>query len=238
MWHTDKVAVVVPAYNEERLVRTTLQNIPSFVDKVYVVDDASFDGTWNVLSQLSDPRLVRVRHRINRGVGGAIVSGYYRAIADGIDWIAVMAGDNQMSPSELNSLLEATADGAPIDYIKGNRFMHPRKRAMPRLRFIGSKTLSLLTRWCTGLQVDDCQCGYTLIRASKAAELPLGCLWPRYGYPNDLLALLAQHGGSVAEIPIEPLYGDERSGLHAGHVLSIAARILKRWSYQGVSKPL
>lgn len=227
MWHGQRVAVVIPAYNEQRLIGQTLSQIPDFVDRVIVVDDASRDETYAALARCENPRLVRVRHRANRGVGAAIVSGYYRALREGIDLIAVMAGDNQMRADELPMLLEAARLG--VDYAKGNRLLHPSVGRMPKLRRLGSRALSSLTRGTTGLAVGDCQCGYTVLRSSAAAALPLDDLWPRYGYPNDLLALLARAGASVRDVPVSAVYADEKSGLHPGHMVSIAWRILRRW---------
>lgn len=100
---------------------------------------------------------------------------------------------------------------------------------MPLFRRLGSGALSWLTRRTTGLDVDDCQCGYTAIRASALTRLPLAELWPRYGYPNDLLALIAGAGLCVKDVSVTPVYGAESSGLHPGHVLSIAVRILRRF---------
>jgi glycosyltransferase involved in cell wall biosynthesis len=208
------------------------------VDRVIVVDDASSDQTWSELRGLKDRRVIRVRRATNSGVGAAIVSGYRRAIVEDADWIAVMAGDDQMDPADLSRLLEASHRKPNVDYVKGNRFLHADYRKMPFLRRLGSRTLSWLTRRCTRLEVGDCQCGYTLIRASTAAALPLGILWPRYGYPNDLLALLAQDRRNVEEVAVRPVYKDERSGLHPGHVLSIAVRILRRRALQGTPRAL
>lgn len=230
VWHGQRVAVVIPAYNEQRLIGRTLSQIPEFVDRVIVVDDASRDDTYAALSLCQSSRLIRLRHSANRGVGGAIVSGYYRALREQIDLIAVMAGDNQMRADELPALLETARLG--VDYVKGNRLLHPSVVRMPRLRRLGSRALSALTRGTTGLAVGDCQCGYTVLRANAAAALPLDELWPRYGYPNDLLALLARTGASVRDVPVSAVYADERSGLHAGHMVSIAWRILRRWRQQ------
>jgi hypothetical protein len=141
--------------------------------------------------------------------------------------MVVMAADNQMAPEDLPALLEPlTADRA--DYVKGNRFVHPAHRAMPRLRKLGSRFLSALTRVTTGYDVDDCQCGYTALAATTARRVDWADLWPRYGYPNDLLALLSHVGARVLDVPVRPVYAGEQSGLHAGHVLSIARRIVWR----------
>lgn len=223
------VAVVVPAYDEERLIARTLCRMPREVDSIYVVDDASRDDTWSVLQRQSDPRVRRIRHARNRGVGAAIVSGYYRALAEGAQVLVVMAADAQMDPGDLPVLVEPVARGQ-CDYCKGNRFRHREQKRMPLLRRWGSKTLALATRLCTGLQVDDTQCGYTALSADCAASLPLDSLWPRYGYPNDLLALLARNGSRVAEVPVRPLYADERSGLRPWHAVLILGLILRRWA--------
>src|SRR6478672_13550644 len=117
-----RVAVVVPAYNEATLLPDTLAGIPSFVDRVYVVDDASTDETAERARAVAavDPRVEIVQHERNRGVGAAIVTGYKRAIAERIDVTCVMAADNQMDPAELATLVEPVAHGE-VDYAKANR---------------------------------------------------------------------------------------------------------------------
>lgn len=228
MWHGAKVAVIVPAYQEERLIARTLRGLPSFVDRIYVVDDASTDRTAERVSSHGDARVTLLRHPHNRGVGAAIATGYERALVDGADLLAVMAADDQMDPSELPLLLERVWKGG-VDYAKGNRFLHPEAARMPRLRRLGSVVLSALTRSATNLDVDDCQCGFTVLASSAARRLPLAELWPRYGYPNDLLGMLAAAGSRVAEVPVRPVYADEQSGLRAHHVLTIVAVIVRRW---------
>src|SRR5690349_10053725 len=110
-----RVAVVVPAYNEESLIATTVRGIPAYVDRVYVVDDASTDATAERTEALADDRVELIRHERNQGVGGAIVTGYKAALRDRIDVTAVMAGDNQMDPEELTGLVGPVARGE-VDY--------------------------------------------------------------------------------------------------------------------------
>jgi hypothetical protein len=225
-----RVAVVIPAYREERLIGRTLQGIPSFVDAVYVVDDGSPDQTHAAASATCDPRLRVLRHAQNRGVGAAIVTGYLAALAERADVVAVMAGDAQMDPHDLPALL------APIlerraDFVKGNRFRSPEHRNMPWPRRVAGKVLSLATRLASGLEVDDCQCGYTALSRHALCTLPLSEVWPGFGYPNDFLLLAAQHGLGVAEVTVRPIYGDEQSGVrpwHAALILGLIARRLWR----------
>lgn len=228
MWDGARVAVIVPAYEEERIIGRMLRKLPPWLDRIYVVDDASRDGTGACAAALGDARVHVLRHTENRGVGAAIATGYLRALADGAELLVVMAADDQMDPEDLPPLLARVwQQGA--DYAKGNRFLHPQARRMPALRRLGSRALSQLTRWATSLAVDDCQCGYTVLSARAARRLPLCELWPRYGYPNDLLGMLAAAGCRVVEAPVRPVYADERSGLRPYHLLVVSAVIARRW---------
>lgn len=222
------IAVVVPAFCEQRLIGRTLASMPSFVDAIYAVDDASPDGTWEALAAIADPRVRRLRHAQNLGVGAAIATGYRAALDDGHDVLCVMAGDAQMDPADLDRLVDPVARDA-ADYVKGNRFVHAERSRMPFARRVGGAALSALTRAATGLSVDDTQCGYTALSARAARRLPLGELWPRYGYPNDLLGMLAREGFRVAEVPVRPVYADEASGVRPWHLVTIAGVIGRRW---------
>ena len=99
---------------------------------------------------------------------------------------------------------------------------------MPVLRRVAGRMLALATRLATGLSVNDCQCGYTAISRSALLQLPLSDLWPRFGYPNDLLCMLAARGLSVLEVPVRPVYADEQSGVRFWHALTILLLIARR----------
>jgi dolichol-phosphate mannosyltransferase len=228
MWQSAKIAVVVPCFREARLITRTLAGIPAFVDLIVVVDDASDDATAQVVRSAAAARVELVEHAQNRGVGAAIVSGYRAALAADCDVIAVMAGDAQMAPEDLAGVIEPVALGR-ASYVKGNRFQHARVSDMPAARRLAGRLLALATRWATGLVVDDCQCGYTAISRAAALRLPLDDLWPRFGYPNDLLGMLAARGLSVVEVPVRPVYADERSGVRAWHAASILLLIARRF---------
>jgi glycosyltransferase involved in cell wall biosynthesis len=226
-----RLAVTVPAHNEERLIIKTLGTMPSFVDRVIVVDDASTDGTFQVARAFSaqDERVRVVRHPGNRGVGAAIATGYRAALDDGAQAIAVMAGDAQMHPDDLERLALPVVRGE-ADYAKGDRFQDPDAgRIIPIGRSIAGRALSALTRRAAGLEaLSDSQCGYTVISASAAQKIDLAAVYPRYGYPNDLLGKIARLGMRIREGPVRPVYGDERSEVRPWHVvviLGIIARI-------------
>jgi glycosyltransferase involved in cell wall biosynthesis len=208
MYRDLSIAVVIPAFNEERAIGRAVQTVPGFVDHVVVVDDASVDTTAQVAARMGGRSVEIVRHGANRGVGAAIVSGYRRALACQHDVAVVMAGDGQMDPADLPTLLDPIADGR-ADYVKGNRFRHRDVwRVMPRTRLAGNVLLSLATKLTSGYwQVFDSQCGYTAIHRRALERMDLDRVFPRYGYPNDLLARLHAAGARVVDVPVRPVYG-------------------------------
>ena len=160
------VGVVIPAYNEERLLPDTLAGIPSFVDRVFVVDDASTDATVGraQAAALSDPRIVVMTQERNQGVGAAVVRGYARAVEEEIDVVCVMNGDNQMDPTELIALAAPVARDE-ADYAKANRlFTGEAWNLIPHWRYLGNAVLSMLTKIASGYwHVADSQAGFTAI---------------------------------------------------------------------------
>jgi hypothetical protein len=161
-------------------------------------------------------------------VGAAITTGYRAAFARGAEVCAVMAGDAQMDPADLSVLIAPVLRGE-VDYAKGDRLSYPRARKhMPLPRWLGNGLLSRVTQLATGLSIRDSQCGYTALSAQAAAVLPLEDLWPRYGYPNDLLGMLAERELRVAEVVVRPVYGDEISGIGLRHALFVVPYVLLR----------
>ena len=223
-----RVAVVVPAYNEERLIAETITGIPSFVDRIYVVDDHSSDGTAEAARTLRDPQVEVIVHERNEGVGAAIVTGYKRALEERIDVTCVMAGDNQMDPAELESLVRPVAHGE-VDYAKANRlFTGEAWRVIPRYRYLGNAVLSLLTKIASGYwHVADSQAGYTAIGLPILQLLDLDRVYKRYGFPNDLLVHLNVWNARVRDFPSRPIYGvGERSGIRLRRVVPAISWLL------------
>ena len=215
------IAVVVPAHNEEQLIAATLAGIPAFVDHIYVVDDASTDQTAARAGATGDARVEVILHAKNAGVGAAIVTGYKRALATRIDVTAVMAGDNQMDPVELESIAGPVARGE-VDYAKANRlFTGHAWDLIPHHRYLGNAVLSLLTKVASGYwHVADSQAGYTAISLNHLELLDLDRIYTRYGFPNDLLVHLNVWNARVRDVPSRPIYGvGERSGIRLRKVV-------------------
>jgi len=331
MYRGERVAVVVPAYNEERHVRGVLETLPALVDRAYVVDDASTDDTWaeiraavraapagraveasaagdaasagvsppnpdaggtgatdaggpgatdtggpgatdaggpgatdaggpgatdaggpgatdggragdrtdgttgplpgelpvRVPDDGADPVVVAVRHAENRGRGAAVKKGYRLALADGMDVVAVMDGDGQMAPDQLERIVHPVATGR-ADYAKGNRLDGPEYwRGMSGWRLFGNVLLTGLTRVSSGYWgLRDPQNGYTAISRETLAALPLEELYDDYGFLNDVLGALSVAGARVTDVPLPAVYGDEESGIRYGQFVPAVSTLL------------
>jgi glycosyltransferase involved in cell wall biosynthesis len=212
------------------LVGETLASIPEFVDRIYVVDDHSGDGTAARAQEVGDPRVEVIVHDRNEGVGAAIVSGYRRALAEGVDVTCVMAADGQMDPADLETIAGTVARGE-VEYAKANRlFTGQAWELMPRHRYLGNAVLSMLTKIASGYwHVADSQSGYTAISREQLERLDLDRIYRRYGFPNDMLVHLNVWNARVRDIPSRPIYGHgERSGIRLWRVIpSIAWLLLK-----------
>jgi glycosyltransferase involved in cell wall biosynthesis len=223
-----RVAVVVPAYNEERLVAETIGAVPELVDRIYVVDDASADATAERALAAGDPRVELIKHERNQGVGAAIVTGYRRALEEAIDVTCVMAADSQMDPSELRGLVEPVARGE-VEYAKANRLVSGEAwTVIPRTRYLGNAVLSLLTKIASGYwHVADSQAGYTALSLDALRRLDLDRLYPGYGFPNDVLVHLNVQNARVRDVPSRPIYDvGERSGIRLRSVVPRIAWLL------------
>jgi glycosyltransferase involved in cell wall biosynthesis len=216
-----RVAVVVPSFDEERLVGETIRGIPEFVDSIVVVDDASRDDTAAAAESVGDPRAIVLRHSRNAGVGAAITTGYRWAREHEIDVTCVMAGDNQMDASELESLVAPVARGE-VEYAKANRLVSGVAwTVIPRTRYLGNAVLSLLTKIASGYwHVADSQAGYTALALAALQRLDLDRLYPRYGFPNDVLVHLNVQNARVRDVPSRPIYDvGQRSGIRLRSVV-------------------
>jgi glycosyltransferase involved in cell wall biosynthesis len=225
-----RVGVVIPAYNEEKLIAATIAGVPEFVDRIYVVDDRSSDATAERARETADPRLEVIGHDRNQGVGAAIVTGYKRARDDGVDVTAVMAADNQMDPDDLETLVLPVARGE-VDYAKANRlFTGQAWQLIPRYRYLGNAVLSLLTKIASGYwHVADSQSGYTAISLRYLELLDLDRIYKRYGFPNDMLVHLNVWNARVRDFPSRPIYGvGERSGIRLRKVVPAISWLLTK----------
>jgi glycosyltransferase involved in cell wall biosynthesis len=167
-------------------------------------------------------RVILIRHIQNGSVGAAISSGYKWCRDRGIDCTAVMAGDGQMDPSELEDICRPIIDNSDIDYVKGNRLSHRSAFfVIPKIRYFGNSILSLLTKIASGYwRVSDTQTGYTAISLSALNAIRLYDIYKSYGCPNDILVKLNIAFCTIKEIPIKPVYKvGEQSKMKLGKVI-------------------
>lgn len=216
-----KIAVVIPCYRVRDNVLSVVQSIPSFVWKIYVVDDACPEGTGAyVTGQSGDARLHVLTHTVNEGVGGAVITGYRRAMEDGADIVVKIDGDGQMDPALISQFVRPIAEGK-CDYTKGNRFYRVEDvRCMPGVRLFGNAVLSFLTKLSSGYWgLFDPTNGYTAIHAGVLKEIPLEKLAKRYFFESDLLFRLNIIRAVIEDVPMKAVYGDEESNLRIGQII-------------------
>lgn len=231
MYKEKSVCVVVPAYNEERLIANVIQTMPDFVDRIVVVDDRSTDNTAATVQPLQaeiGDKLVFIRHTTNQGVGGSIVTGYKWARDHDMDIAVVMAGDAQMDPEDLPVILDPVAEGR-ADYAKGNRlFTGDAWKKIPRLRYLGNAALSLLTKIASGYwHITDSQTGYTAINLNMLKLIDWDRTYKRYGCPNDYLVRLNIYDAKVKDVPIKPVYNvGEKSGIRYHKLIPLLSWLL------------
>jgi glycosyltransferase involved in cell wall biosynthesis len=214
MYKDNKIAVVIPAYNEGDLITETLTSMPDFIDTMYVVHDCGIDDTLQRIQdfQVNDARVILINHEENKGVGQSLIDGYLESAKSDNDITVVMAGDNQMDPADLPALLDKLIEEG-FDYVKGNRLLHHEVyERMPKYRLVGNTILTFMTKFATGyFFMMDPQSGYTAIRNKVLRQIPIHKMVKGYGYNADILCMLNIRGFKVIDCEVRPVYGKEKS---------------------------
>ena len=219
MYQGMSIGVVIPARNEAEHLPSVLSGIPSFVDKVVVVDDGSTDGTGELAGEAE---LVRLE---GEGVGSAIDHGHRRLleVMDSEFISVVMAGDGQMDPDDMESLL-APIINRQAHHSKGERL--DRAGKMPLYRRIGTFILSILTTLACGQTIRDPQCGYTATSSKVLESWNWEHSWKGYGYPNWWLMGLSEKGWRISHVPVKAIYEGQKSGIRVSSFLPKVALML------------
>ena len=219
MYQGMSIGVVIPARNEAEHLPTVLSGIPSFVDKVVVVDDGSTDGTSELAGEAE---LVRLE---GEGVGSAIDHGHRRLleVMDSEFISVVMAGDGQMDPDDMESLI-APIINRQAHHSKGERL--DRAGKMPLYRRIGTFILSILTTLACGQTIRDPQCGYTATSSKVLKSWNWERSWKGYGYPNWWLMRLSEKGWRISHVPVKAIYEGQKSGIRVSSFLPKVALML------------
>jgi len=230
-----RVGVVVPAWNESRLIATTLTTMPDFVDRIVVVDDASTDDTADRARAVDDPRVSVITHEHNGGVGSAILTGHKTLFAEGCDVSVVMAGDAQMDPNYLSALLDPIVHQG-VGFAKANRFFNASSYSgMSRTRIFGNVVLSFLTKASSGYwHLFDPQNGYTALSAEAWRLLDSDSIARGYEFENSLLINLNIANVRARDVPIPAVYGEEVSGIRLHKVVPRLLGTLWRGFWQRI----
>ena len=209
------IGVVIPARNEEKHIQSVLETLPEFIDMAVVIDDGSTDETKLRATAAQTSFGKTILHTDGIGVGGAIDLGHQHLLESlHHPFISVvMAGDGQMDPDNLKSLLHPILVG-DVDFVKGNRMMNSADtKQMPKTRQRASKILGWLTTLATGRKTTDPQCGYTASSSTLLKQWDWNNSWKGYGYPNYWLIHLASEGWNIRDVPVRAVYGSEISGI-------------------------
>jgi glycosyltransferase involved in cell wall biosynthesis len=202
-----KVAAVVPAYNEEKYIGKTIQELRNcpLIESIIVVDDCSGDKTCEIASQ---DGVILCRHSKNKGVGAAIKTGFKKALELNADVAVIMAGDGQMPVSELPKLLQQCENGFGL--VIGNRFAEndPRHFGMPTVRYYGAKILSFMTYVATGQRIADSQNGYSALTREALQRINIDALVNRWGVHNDIISRCSVAGIPIATVPQKSKFVD------------------------------
>jgi dolichol-phosphate mannosyltransferase len=214
-----KVAVVIPAYKVSQQIVGVVESVPSEIDLIIIVDDACPENSGQIIeSNFSLKRVIVARHPSNRGVGGAMKTGYRVALENGAEVIVKVDGDGQMNPLLIPNLIKPLLLNS-ADYSKGNRFYSFKLvQKMPRVRLIGNIVLSFMSKLSTGYyQIFDPNNGFTAISRDALELLDLDSVDERYFFESDMLFQLNCARRDVVDVPMPAIYGTEVSNLKVGH---------------------
>lgn len=245
LYRDHKIGLVIPAHNEQKLIRPTLENVPELIDAVYVVNDCSTDNTAEVVEEMgqSDSRVHLLNHEVNQGPGQAIITGYLRASEDDCEVVVVVGGDYQMPLQSVSDFLDPIIDGE-VDYTKGNRFISGKGAfdRMPKIRLLGNMIISALTKVSSGYyKVVDVVDGYTAISKRAIDTIRWDKAWKGYGYPMDFLVQLNMRGFKVRDVPRDAIYlpGERQSQIKGlRYALRVSPMLIRGFFWRVINRYL
>jgi len=230
MYREKRISIVIPAYNEEKLIKPTIDGVPPYVDRIFVIDDGSTDNTVEVIKNIKDPRIELIQHEKNLGLGSALVTGYKHALKEEFNATIVVGGDNQMDLAELPKFLNPIVEDK-ADYTKGNRFLNSSFKKMPMARLMGNILLSCIEKPATGYwNLFDMHDGYTVINKRALEAVDWDNAWTEYAYNVDFLARLNVKRMRVMDIPREAIYlkGERQSQIRTLQYMLMAMPLIIR----------
>ena len=216
------VVVIIPAFRVSSKILGVVREIPNWVAEIIVVDDCCPENSGDLVEKsIKDPRVKVVRHMTNQGVGGAMRTGYTRALNNDSNQVFIkIDGDGQMDLNQIPALIAPILSGR-ADYTKGNRFDSIEDlEQMPRLRILGNAVLSLFSKMSSGYwNVTDPTNGFTAIDRTVLERIKLEKVRSSFFFESDMLFRLSLARGVVEDVPMKARYLDEKSNLKIRKVL-------------------
>jgi len=216
MYKNSKIAVVIPAYNEEKLITKTIDTVPDFVDYIITINDGSKDKTLKIITDLAkkNKKLTVLNSEVNLGLGATMVHGYKRALETDADLFVIMAGDAQCDPDYLVKMTDELLS-SNADYVKANRFIDMEAlRKMPTFRRIGNIFITMLTKFATGYySIFDTQNSYGIMRRKVLERMPMELIGKRYDFENTQLIAMSIISTRIKDYPVPAIYGEEKSSI-------------------------
>jgi glycosyltransferase involved in cell wall biosynthesis len=213
-------AAVIPAFNESTHLADVIRRTRQQLDHILVVDDGSTDGTATVAREAGAELIV---HPENRGKGESIKAGLSYWAERGFEWVIILDADGQHRPEEIERMLAAAADTAPL--LIGNRMNDV--ASMPLVRRIVNRYMSgKISRAC-GQQIPDTQCGFRMLHRDLIPAVLGGT--NRFDYETEMLILVSRKGFRIASVPITTVYSDEVSSIHPVRDTLRFFKLMKRY---------
>jgi len=230
-----RISIIIPVYNEEKLIIPTLMGIPNYVDKIIVIDDGSEDSTRSLVLSYDDERVEIIALGENIGVGNAVKVGFIESLQYNIDIVVAIGGDHQFDLENLPLLLDPIVDDE-ADYVKGNRFLVDAKVIMPNKRYFGNIFLSMLTRMASGVRtIFDTQDGFIAISRKVIETIDWDIFWNGYGFVSDFIIKIATYGFRIKDVPNRSIYiaGEKQSKIVISkYIKRNFPMILKGWLWR------
>ncbi len=213
MIHGKKVVVVMPAYNAEKLLRMTYEEIPhEFVDEVVLVDDASTDRTVEIAKTLNIRTIV---HRENKGYGANQKTCYSEALKLGADVVVMLHPDYQYTPRLLTSMASLVAVGQ-YDLVLASRVLSEGalKGGMPLYKYVANRALTFIQNILLGKKLSEYHTGYRAFSREVLETLPLEANSDDYVFDNQIIAQVCYFGFNIGEVSCPARYFKEASSIN------------------------